>query len=134
MNTYLALAYVVDILHVILIIFLIYGFCTTMVKEKNRTFYFIHGTVVYTAFFTQMLCNFACPMVVLSGHLRALGDPEYELAFFHKPFIVGFMKDVFGLEISDMVVVMMMLIFVVACTVTLVHAVMNQETLSTESE
>jgi len=86
MNTYALLAWVVDFIHLLLIIYFVAGFFISI--NRHRTFRLIHSISISALLPIQLLFDFNCPLLVLDGRLRELAYPGITGEWYYKSFFV----------------------------------------------
>lgn len=89
------LAQIVDIIHIVVIVFMLWGI---LIKRTSRLKIF-HDYFCIMVLILQLICGFKCPLVILSDQLRHLENPEYEIAF--TPFTEKIFMKLFGISISS---------------------------------
>lgn len=105
------LASIVDIIHIVVIVFILWGI---LIKRTSRLKIF-HDYFCIMVFILQIICGFKCPLVILSDQLRHLENPEYEIAF--TPFTEKLFMKLFGISISsNLVFIVIALLAVVGIT------------------
>ena len=120
MNLYQALALGVDIIHFFVIIIWVGGFFVSASRyPKFRRFHSISGMVTFTA---QLVFSFRCPLVLLSGFLRELGNPAMRAeGWLYDPFIVRVLKSTFGFSIPAIAITIASVVGTVLMVTTLLH-------------
>lgn len=105
------LAYLVDLLHIFVIIFMLGGlFSRYKSFPRLKIFYDYFCIMVLTL---QVICGLKCPLVILSDQLRHLQNPEYEAVY--TPFTEKIFMKLFGISISsNLVFIIIALLAVVA--------------------
>jgi len=105
LNVYETLAIMVDILHVIIIIYWVGGFFVSSQQYPAfRRFHAIFGVVIVSI---QVIFSMRCPLVLLSGHLRNMAEPGSATGWLYEPFIVTIMQKHFGFGPPDIVITML---------------------------
>lgn len=89
------LANIVDIVHLVVIVFMLWGI---LVKSHSRIKIF-HDYFCIMVFLLQLICGFKCPLVILADQLRHLENPEYTVAY--TPFTEKIFMKLFGISISS---------------------------------
>lgn len=92
---YGTLAYIVDTIHLVVIIFMLSG----MFFRRASRLKIFHDYFCVMVFILQLICGLKCPLVILADQLRHLENPEYEIAF--TPFTEKIFMKLFGISISS---------------------------------
>jgi hypothetical protein len=117
MNIYEVLAYGVDIIHIMIIIYWIGGFFVS--TSRHPKFRQIHSILGISMFVAQIINNFKCPLVILSSYLRKLAHPELAGNWPNQPFIAKLLNIIFGFQSSDIVITIITAIGTIWMTVIL---------------
>jgi len=102
MNTYALLAWVVDFIHLLLIIYFVAGFFISI--NRHRTFRLIHSISISALLPIQLLFDFNCPLLVLDGRLRELAYPGITGEWYYKSFFVQLVQYLFGINMPEIIV------------------------------
>lgn len=95
---YETLAYVVDFIHIIVIIFMLGG----LFARSNSRLKIFHDYFCIMVLILQLICGLKCPLVILADQLRQLQNPEYQVVY--TPFTEKLFMKLFGISISGNIV------------------------------
>ena len=102
MNKYEALAWAVDFIHLIVIVYWVGGFFVS--SRRHPTFCKVHSTFGIVMFTVQLIFQMRCPLVLISGYLRELAKPGYsDNWLYYKPFTVELLQKI-GFQTTDIVI------------------------------
>ena len=108
MNVYVILAWVVDILHWLVVLFWFVGFGIS--KNQHPRIRKIHGAFALFLFPVQAIFSFKCPLVLLSGYLREIGGVTATNDSFYRPFVITTLKNLFGFTAPDIVITILIIV------------------------
>ena len=123
MNTYAVLLWLVDLIHLLLIIYFVAGFFVSI--NKHRTFRLLHGISISTLLPIQILFDFNCPLVLLDGRLRELAYPEITGEWHYKSFVVPLVQYLFGINMPEVIVTVATILGSVMAIITLVYILLS---------
>jgi hypothetical protein len=102
MNTYALLVWLVDFIHLVIIIYFIAGFFISI--NRRRTFRLLHSISFSALLPIQLLFDFNCPLVLLDGRLRELAYPGITGEWNYKSFLVPLVYHLFGINMPEIIV------------------------------
>lgn len=91
------LAWIVDFIHIIVIIFMLGGTCISPNSYPGIKMF--HDYFCVMVLILQIICGLKCPLVILSEQLRHLQNPAYEITYI--PFTEKIFMKLFGISISS---------------------------------
>lgn len=99
MRKYKLLAIIVDIIHVLVIIFLFSG---TFIPKEFFSLKVFHATFSILVLISQIIMGINCPLSVLSNYLRKKADPEYTIIW--DSFTLKIARKYFGVTLNQSIV------------------------------
>ncbi len=128
MNTYALLAWVVDFIHLLLIIYFVAGFFISI--NRHRTFRLIHSISISALLPIQLLFDFNCPLLVLDGRLRELAYPGITGEWYYKSFFVQLVQYLFGINMPEIIVTVATILGSIIAIITLVYILLSNKDLA----
>ena len=128
MNTYALLAWVVDFIHLLLIIYFVAGFFISI--NRHRTFRLIHSISISALLPIQLLFDFNCPLLVLDGRLRELAYPGITGEWYYKSFFVPLVQYLFGINMPEIIVTVATILGSIIAIITLVYILLSNKDLA----
>ncbi|MCZ6481533.1 MAG: DUF2784 family protein [candidate division NC10 bacterium] len=128
MNTYAVLAWLVDFIHLLLIIYFVAGFFISI--NRHRTFRLIHSISISALLPIQLLFDFNCPLLVLDGRLRELAYPGITGEWYYKSFFVPLVQYLFGINMPEIIVTVATILGSIIAIITLVHILLSNKDLA----
>lgn len=128
MNTYVLLVWLIDSIHLLLIIYFVAGFFVSI--NRHRTFRLIHSISVSALLPIQLLFDFTCPLVVLDGRLRELAYPGITGEWRYKSFFVPLVRYLFGIHMPEIIVTVATVLGCLMAIVTLVYILLSNKDLA----
>jgi Ni/Fe-hydrogenase subunit HybB-like protein len=125
MNKYEALAWMVDFIHLIVIVYWVGGFSVS--KFRHPTFRKIHSAFGIVMFTLQLILSMRCPLVLVAGYLRELAKPGFTDNWLYRPFIVELLQKI-GLQTTDILITVITAIGTALMIVTLLSLRKNTPT------
>lgn len=125
MNGYAILAWLVDFIHLLLIIYYIGGFFLSI--KKHYTFRLIHSISFSALLPTQLVFKFNCPLVLLGGHVRELAYPVSAGDWYYQSFIVPLIRNRFGVDIPEILITIVTLLGSVVAVCALVYILKSKQ-------
>ena len=108
MRKYKILAIVVDIIHLLVLAFMICGFFIPKEWVALKTF---HSAFCPTVLISQLLMGANCPLQVLSNYLRKKADTNYEIVM--DSFTLKLIRKIFGISLNQSIIFVCVVIFAV---------------------
>jgi hypothetical protein len=128
MNTYALLAWVVDFIHLLLIIYFVAGFFISI--NRHRTFRLIHSISISALLPIQLLFDFNCPLLVLDGRLRELAYPGITGEWYYKSFFVQLVQYLLGINMPEIIVTVATILGSIIAIITLVYILLSNKDLA----
>jgi len=128
MNTYALLAWVVDFIHLLLIIYFVAGFFISI--NRHRTFRLIHSISISALLPIQLLFDFNCPLLVLDGRLRELAYPGITGEWYYKSFFVQLVQYLFGINMPEIIVTVATILGSIIAIITLMYILLSNKDLA----
>jgi hypothetical protein len=128
MNTYALLAWLVDFIHLLLIIYFVAGFFISI--NRHRTFRLIHSISISALLPIQLLFDFNCPLLVLDGRLRELAYPGITGEWYYKSFFVPLVQYLFGINMPEIIVTVATILGSIIAIITLVYILLSNKDLA----
>ena len=128
MNTYALLAWLVDFIHLLLIIYFVAGFFISI--NRHRTFRLIHSISISALLPIQLLFDFNCPLLVLDGRLRELAYPGITGEWYYKSFFVQLVQYLFGINMPEITVTVATILGSIIAIITLVYILLSNKDLA----
>ena len=128
MNTYALLAWLVDFIHLLLIIYFVAGFFISI--KRHRTFRLIHSISISALLPIQLLFDFNCPLLVLDGRLRELAYPGITGEWYYKSFFVPLVQYLFGINMPEIIVTVATILGSIIAIITLVYILLSNKDLA----
>lgn len=128
MNTYAVLLWLVDLIHLLFIMYFVAGFFVSI--NKHRTFRLLHGMSISMLLPIQILFDFNCPLVLLGGHLRELAYPGIAGEWHYKSFFVPLVQHLFGIDMPEIIVTVATILGSVMAIITLVYILLSDKDLA----
>ncbi len=128
MNTYAVLVWLVQFIHLLLVIFFVAGFFVSI--SRHRTFRFLHSISLSALLPIQLLFDFNCPLVLLNGRLAELAFPGITGDWHYKSFLVPFVQYLFGIHMPEIIVTVATILGSVIALVTLVYLLLRNKDLA----
>jgi len=102
MNIYEKLAYMVDFIHMLVMIYWASGFFVSADRHPDfREYHSIFCAVMLTI---QVILSLRCPLVLVSGYLRELANPGFTKNLYYRPFLVALLQDRFGVSVPAILI------------------------------
>jgi hypothetical protein len=112
MNIYLFAANGMFVLHMIVIVFFIWGiFANQKQKKKYKKLVIIHRVMLIFLLPVQIICC-GCPLTAIEQQFRLLADPSQTEMFINGGFIVTLCKDYLHFEITETIVTLITLLLI----------------------
>ena len=108
MRKYKILEIVVNIIHLLVIAFLLGGFLIPKEWIALKTFHSAFGPVVLIS---QLLMGINCPLTVLSKYLKKKANPDYEIVL--DSFTLKLIRKIFGISLNQSIVFILIVIIAV---------------------
>ncbi len=99
MRKYKILATLVDIIHILVIIFMIAG---NFIPKEFVSLKIFHATFGILVFISQIIMGINCPLSILSNYLRKKADPEYTIIW--DSFTLMIARKYFGVTLNQSIV------------------------------
>ena len=128
MNTYALLAWLVDFIHFLFIIYFVAGFFISI--NRHRTFRLIHSISISALLPIQLLFDFNCPLLLLDGRLRELAYPGITGEWYYKSFFVPLVQYLFGINMPEIIVTVATILGSIIAIITLVYILLSNKDLA----
>ena len=128
MNTYAVLVWLVEFLHVLLVIFFVGGFFVSI--DRHRTFRLLHSISLSALLPIQLLFDFNCPLVVLNGRLGELAYPGITGEWRYKSFLVPLVQYLFGINMPEIIVTVATILGCIIAIMMLVYILVSNKDLA----
>jgi len=125
MNAYALLVWLIDFIHLLLVIYFVAGFFVSI--NRHRTFRLIHSISISALLPIQLLFDFNCPLVLLDGRLRELAYPGVTGEWHYKSFFVPFVRYLFGINMPEIIVTVATVLGSIMAIVTLVYILLSNK-------
>jgi hypothetical protein len=125
MNTYVLLVWLIDFIHLLLIIYFVAGFVVSI--NRHRTFRLIHSISVSALLPIQLLFDFNCPLVLFDGRLRELAYPGIAGEWRYKSFFVPLVQYLFGINMPEIIVTVATILGSLMAIMTLVYILLSNK-------
>ncbi len=128
MNTYAILVWLVQFIHLLLVIFFVAGFFVSI--NRHRTFRFLHSISLSALLPIQLLFDFNCPLVVLNGRLAELAYPGIIAEWHYRSFFVPLVRYLFGINMPEIIVTVATILGSIIAVMTLVYILLHNKDLA----
>ena len=128
MKTYAVLVWLVEFIHVLLVIFFVGGFFVSI--DRHRTLRLLHSISLSALLPIQLLFDFNCPLVVLNGRLGELAYPGITGEWRYKSFLVPLVQYLFGINMPEIIVTVATILGCIIAIVTLVYILVSNKDLA----
>ena len=128
MNTYALLAWLVDFIHFLFIIYFVAGFFISI--NRHRTFRLIHSISISALLPIQLLFDFNCPLLLLDGRLRELAYPGITGEWYYTSFFVQLVQYLFGINMPEIIVTVATILGSIIAIITLVYILLSNKDLA----
>jgi len=128
MNTYAVLVWLVESIHVLLVIFFVGGFFVSI--DRHRTFRLLHSISLSALLPIQLLFDFNCPLVVLNGRLGELAYPGITGEWRYKSFLVPLVQYLFGINMPEIIVTVATILGCIIAIMMLVYILVSNKDLA----
>ena len=125
MNAYALLAWLIDFIHFLLIIYFVAGFFVSI--NRHRTFRLLHSISISALLPIQLLFDFNCPLVLLDGRLRELAYPGITGEWHYKSFFVPLVQYLFGINMPEIIVTVATVLGTIMAIMTLVYILLSKK-------
>lgn len=125
MNTYALLVWLMDFIHILLIIYFVAGFFVSI--HRHRTFRLIHSISISALLPIQLLFDFNCPLVLLNGRLRELAYPGITGEWYYQSFFVPLVHYLFGISMPEIIVTVATILGCIIAIITLVYILLSNK-------
>lgn len=123
MNTYAVLVWLVQFIHLLLVIFFVAGFFVSI--SRHRTFRFLHSISLSALIPIQLLFDFNCPLVVLNGRLAELAYPSIIAEWHYQSFFVPLVRYLFGINMPEIIVTVATILGSIIALTTLLYLLLR---------
>lgn len=127
MNAYAVLVWLVDFIHLLLIVYLVAGFFISI--SRHRTFRLLHSISISALLPIQLLFDFNCPLVLLDGRLQELAYPGITGEWRYKSFFVPLVRYLFGINMPEIIVTFATVLGSIMAIITLVYILLSKKAL-----
>ena len=128
MKTYAVLVWLVESIHVLLVIFFVGGFFVSI--DRHRTFRLLHSISLSALLPIQLLFDFNCPLVVLNGRLGELAYPGITGEWRYKSFLVPLVQYLFGINMPEIIVTVATILGCIIAIMMLVYILVSNKDLA----
>jgi len=128
MNTYAVLVWLVESIHVLLVIFFVGGFFVSI--DRHRTFRLLHSISLSALLPIQLLFDFNCPLVVLNGRLGELAYPGITGEWHDKSFLVPLVQYLFGINMPEIIVTVATILGCIIAIMMLMYILVSNKDLA----
>ena len=128
MNTYVVLVWLVEFIHLLLVIFFVAGFFVSI--NRHCTFRFLHSISFSALLPIQLLFDFNCPLVVLNGRLGELAYPGITGEWRYKSFLVPLVQYLFGINMPEIIVTVATILGCIIAIMMLVYILVSNKDLA----
>ena len=128
MNTYAVLVWLVEFIHLLLVIFFVAGFFVSI--NRHCTFRFLHSISFSALLPIQLLFDFHCPLVVLNGRLGELAYPGITGEWRYKSFLVPLVQYLFGINMPEIIVTVATILGCIIAIMTLLYILLSNKDLA----
>ena len=128
MNTYAVLVWLVESIHVLLVIFFVGGFFVSI--DRHRTFRLLHSISLSALLPIQLLFDFNCPLVVLNGRLGELAYPGITGEWHYKSFLVPLVQYLFGINMPEIIVTVATILGCIIAIMMLMYILVSNKDLA----
>jgi len=128
MNTYAVLVWLVESIHVLLVIFFVGGFFVSI--DRHRTLRLLHSISLSALLPIQLLFDFNCPLVVLNGRLGELAYPGITGEWRYKSFLVPLVQYLFGINMPEIIVTVATILGCIIAIMMLVYILVSNKDLA----
>ena len=128
MNTYAVLVWLVESIHVLLVIFFVAGFFVSI--DRHRTFRLLHSISLSALLPIQLLFDFNCPLVVLNGRLGELAYPGITGEWRYKSFLVPLVQYLVGINMPEIIVTVATILGCIIAIMMLVYILVSNKDLA----
>ena len=125
MNAYALLVWLIDFIHLLLVIYFVAGFFVSI--NRHRTFRLIHSISISALLPIQLLFDFNCPLVLLDGRLRELAYPGVTGEWNYKSFFVPLVRYLFGINMPEIIVTVATILGSIMAIMTLVYILLSNK-------
>lgn len=131
MNAYAVLAWFIEFVHLILVIFFVGGFFVSI--ERHRTFRLLHSISVSALLPIQLFFDLNCPLVLVNGRLAELAYPGITGEWRYKSFLVPLVRYLFGINMPEIIVTVATILGCIIAIMTLVYILLSDKALARPS-
>ena len=128
MKTYAVLVWLVESIHVLLVIFFVGGFFVSI--DRHRTLRLLHSISLSALLPIQLLFDFNCPLVVLNGRLGELAYPGITGEWRYKSFLVPLVQYLFGINMPEIIVTVATILGCIIAIMMLVYILVSNKDLA----
>ncbi len=128
MNAYALLAWFIEFIHLILVIFFVGGFFVSI--DRHRTFRLLHSISLSALLPIQVLFDFNCPLVLLNGRLGELAYPGIIGEWRYKSFLVPLVRYLFGINMPEIIVTVATILGCIIAIMTLLYILLSNKDLT----
>ena len=128
MKTYAVLVWLVEFIHVLLVIFFVGGFFVSI--DRHRTLRLLHSISLSALLPIQLLFDFNCPLVVLNGRLGELAYPGITGEWRYKSFLVPLVQYLFGINMPEIIVTVATILGCIIAIMMLVYILVSNKDLA----
>jgi hypothetical protein len=125
MNRYALLVWLVDSIHLLLIMYFVAGFVVSI--NRHRTFRLLHSISLSALLPIQLLFDFNCPLVLLDGRLRELAYPGITGEWHYKSFFVPLVQYLFGINMPEIIVTVATILGSIMAIMTLGYILLSNK-------
>jgi hypothetical protein len=125
MNRYALLVWLVDSIHLLLIMYFVAGFVVSI--NRHRTFRLLHSISLSALLPIQLLFDFNCPLVLLDGRLRELAYPGITGEWHYKSFFVPLVQYLFGINMPEIIVTVATVLGSIMAIMTLGYILLSND-------
>jgi len=130
MNAYAILVWLVEFVHLLLVIFFVAGFFVSI--DRHRTFRLLHSISVSALLPIQLFFGLNCPLVVLNARLAELAYPGIG-EWHYKSFLVPLVRHLFGINMPEITVTIATILGCIIAIMTLVYILLSDKALARPS-
>jgi len=128
MNAYAILVWLVEFVHLLLVIFFVAGFFVSI--DRHRTFRLLHSISVSALLPIQLFFGLNCPLVVLNARLAELAYPGIIGEWHYKSFLVPLVRHLFGINMPEIIVTIATILGCITAIMTLVYILLSNKELA----
>jgi hypothetical protein len=125
MNTYAVLAWFIEFVHLLLVIFFVGGFFVSI--NRHRTFRLLHSISVSALLPIQLYFGLNCPLVVLNARLAELAYPGMIGEWHYKSFLVPLVRYLFGINMPEIIVTVATILGCIIGIMTLLYILLSEK-------